>query len=381
MNRYRGWILLCLLLSLVLFVVAVPMVISDLRGGETAVSPPPTTLSQVQHRGRLLCGVNGSLPYFSRILENGEVTGFDADFCRVVATAVFGSHEDRVEFVPLSTTERFEALTTGRVDVLMRNTTWTAGRDIALGIRYGPIIFYDGQKILVPNSANIETISDLENKRICVLPNTTSEINVVQYFAENDIAFTLVTSADGRLFQSARDSVTAYSLLDECDAISIDASQLVALQHSFIPNGVQNHHLIPDVPFSKEPLAPVVAEGDEEWYQIVSFAVLATIYADELNINQDNVDNHLAHSDPIFQDFLGTATEDELISLGEFMSISPDFAYAIIKEVGSYSEIYERNLGEILPERGLNTISAEGGLLYSPPFRSVQSELIESTIR
>ncbi|MCP5098086.1 MAG: amino acid ABC transporter substrate-binding protein, partial [Chloroflexi bacterium] len=334
-------------------------------------------LERVQRRGRLLCGINGSLPYFSRILEDGVVTGFDADYCRVVATAVFGNHVDRVEFVPLNTTERFDALTSGRVDVLMRNTTWTAGRDIALGVRFGPIIFYDGQKIMVPNSAGIETIADLSHKRICVLPDTTSETNLAEYFAENNISFTPVTSADGRFFQSTRDTVTAYYLLNECDAISGDASQLIALQHSFIPSGVQDHHLIPDVPISKEPLAPVVPEGDEQWYQIVSYAIWATIYAEELTIDQQNVDEYMSSSEPMYKDFLGSNVDESMASLGEFVGIPHNFAYAIIKNVGSYSDIYERNLGDVIPERGLNTIATNGGLLYSPPFRSVRRDLID----
>lgn len=368
--RSQRWIIILGSLSLAFFVAFLAVAYSDLQQNAESES----RLNEIKKRGYVLCGVNGSLPYFSRILEDGSVTGFDADFCRVVATAVFGDYEDRVQFVPLSTTERFDALNNGDVDLLVRNTTWTVGRDLALNVRFGPVIFYDGQKIMVPNASGIETVEDLRDTRICVLPNTTSESNLLAFLSEKEIAFLPITQANGRFFQSTRDTVTAYTLLNDCDAISGDASQLVALQHSFIPDGVNNHHLLPEFPFSREPLTPVVRDGDEAWFQVVNYAVWATIYAEELNINQQNIDDYLTSTDIDIQEFLGISDDSSRYKFGELMGISDDFTYAIIKNVGNYGDIYNRNLADVIPVRGLNDIAANNGLLYSPPFRSVEKE-------
>ncbi|MFO7167069.1 MAG: amino acid ABC transporter substrate-binding protein [Chloroflexota bacterium] len=313
-------------------------------------------LQAVKDRGTLICGVNGGLPGFSNLEANGEYTGFDADFCRVVAAAVLGDAQ-AVEFRPLSTQERFTAVQSGEVDVLFRNTTWTISRDSSVGMDFGPTTFYDGQGIMVRRDLNATTLEDLDGGTICVQSGTTTELNLTDQFRARGISFTPV------VFEEIDPTYQAY---DEgrCDAVTSDRSQLIARRTT-----MQNpdEHVILDVVISKEPLGPAVAQGDSQWRDVVTWAVYATIAAEEFGINSGNVQEFLSSENPDIRRFLGVEGD-----LGPGIGLDPDFTVNIIEGVGNYGEIYDRNLGPNTPfnlERGPNALWTEGGLMYAPPFR------------
>ena len=313
-------------------------------------------LQAVKSRGKLICGVNGSLPGFSNLEPDGSFSGFDADFCRVVAAAIFGDPK-AVEFRPLSTQERFTALQSGQVDVLFRNTTWTISRDTSVGLDFGPTTFYDGQSIMVRRDVDATTLEDLEGATICVQSGTTTELNLTDQFRARGINFQPV------VFEELDPTYQAYAE-GRCDAVTSDRSQLVA-RRTVLPN--PDEHVILDVTISKEPLGPAVAQGDSQWFDVVKWSVYATIQAEEFGINSTNLQQFLNSENPDIRRFLGTEGE-----LGQGLGLTNDFTQKIIQGVGNYGEIYSRNLGPDTPfnlDRGLNKLWTEGGLLYSPPFR------------
>ena len=328
---------------------------------ETPEPAEPTEegrLALVQDRG-LICGVNGSLPGFSFLDENGEMVGFDADFCRAVAAAATGDAQN-VEFRPTTADQRGPALQTGEVDVLIRNTTWTVSRDTSWGL-FGPTTFYDGQAIMV-NSTLVEAteLEDLAGATICVQTGTTTELNLADAF--RDIDYEPLTFAE---------IDPTYAAYEEgrCDAVTSDRSQLVARRTAFAN---PEEHIILEAVLSKEPLGPVAPLGDDEWFNVVKWVVFATIEAEELGITSDNVEEMAETSDnPVVQRFLGVTPEGaEPFESG--LGLDPDWVVNVISQVGNYAEIYERNLGPGTPfdlERGLNSLWTEGGLLYAPPYR------------
>ncbi len=349
------------------------------------VTPEPTAtafasssagglLSRVRARGRLLCGVNADLPGFSAPDATGQTyVGFDADFCRVVATAIFGN-PGAVEFVPLSAAERFRAVAQGDVDVLIRNTTWTAVRDTGMDdpqlarirLDFGPTTFHDGQRFMVPQGLKItgtdldaSTLNHLMGKRICVIGNTTTQLNLEDQFGARGIQYTPVVGSD------AQETFVAYEQ-GECDAVSSDTSQLVSRRANF-----QNPdaHTILEEPISREPLSPVFIENDSEWRDVVSWAIFATIYAEELGVDSTNAGQLISAANPDIRRLLGSEG-----NIGINLGLSNDFALRIIQEVGNYEEIYNRNLGPDTPynyDRGPNKAwnKGRGGVLSSPPFR------------
>jgi general L-amino acid transport system substrate-binding protein len=325
-------------------------------GGETSQTPATGRLGTVIDRGSLICGVNGGLPGFGNLEPDGTFSGFDADFCRVVAAAVLGD-PTAVEFRPLSTQERFTAVQTGEVDVLFRNTTWTLNRDSAVGMDFGPVTFYDGQGIMALASLNATQLEDLEGATVCVQTGTTTELNLTDQFRTRNITFTPL------VFDDIDATYTAY---DEgrCDAVTSDRSQLVS-RRTTLQN--PDDHTILDAVLSKEPLGPVLAQGDSQWRDVVSWAVYATIQAEEFGINSGNIGDFLATENPDIQRFLGVNA-----TLGQDLGIANDFVVQIIEGVGNYGEIYDRSLG---PDtvfdlaRGPNGLWTSNGLLYSPPFR------------
>jgi general L-amino acid transport system substrate-binding protein len=307
-------------------------------------------------RGTLICGVNGGLPGFSNLESSGEFSGFDADFCRVVAAAVFGD-PTKVEFRPLSAQERFTAVQSGEVDVLFRNTTWTLSRDTSVGMDFGPTTFYDGQGIMVRSELGAAALEDLEGGTICVQSGTTTELNLTDQFRARGITFTPV------VFEEIDPTYQAY---DEgrCDAVTSDRSQLIARRTTL---QAPDDHQILDVVISKEPLGPAVAQGDSQWRDVVSWAVYTTVAAEEFGITTANLQEFVASENPDIRRFLGSEGE-----LGAGLGLSNDFAQKIIGGVGNYGEIYNRNLGPDTPfnlDRGPNNIWTEGGLMYAPPFR------------
>jgi general L-amino acid transport system substrate-binding protein len=317
------------------------------------------TLKAVQDRGNLICGVNGQLPGFSFLDPDGNYSGFDADFCRAVAVAIFGD-ATKVEFRPLTTQERFTALQTSEIDVLMRNTTWTLSRDSAeLGLNFAVTTFYDGQGIMVPVDSGIAALSDLEGGTICVQKGTTTELNLADVMAANGVGYTLAA------FDDINATYGAYAE-GRCDAVTSDKSQLSSVAKGLLPEPDQ--HVIMDVTLSKEPLGPAVRQGDDQWFDIVKWVIYATIAGEEYGVDSTNVDDMLANStNPEVRRLLGAEGE-----LGAKLGLGNDWAYNVIKLVGNYAEIYNRSLGEGTPTfipRGLNSQYRDGGSLYSPPFR------------
>lgn len=323
---------------------------SDSKAGSTSV------LDKVKENGKLVAGVNGQLPGFGYVESDGSYTGFDVDYAKAIAAAVLGDAE-AVEYRPLSAQERFTAVQTGEVDVLIRNTTWTTSRDTGVGLNFAPTTFYDGQGMMVPKDSGITSLKDLEGARIGVETGTTTELNLADQMRKLGVNYTPVT------FDSADAVVAAYEQ-GSVDAWTTDKSGLVS--RKAIMADPDAHKILAET-MSKEPLGPAVIGGDDKWFDIVKWVVNATIQAEELGITSENVDEYLNSEDPVVRRLLGQDGD-----LGEQLGLNADFAYQVIKQVGNYGEIFERHLGENSVfglERGLNDLYTNGGLMYSPPFR------------
>lgn len=321
-----------------------------------ASSDQANTLNKVKDRGKLIVGANGQLPGFGYLAPDGSYEGFDVDFGKVIAAAVLGDAE-AVEFRPLSAQERFTTISSGDIDVLVRNTTWTTLRDSELKTNFGPTTFYDGQGIMVPRNSGITKLTDLEGARIGVETGTTTELNLA------DTLRSLGVSYEAVVFDSA-DAVAAAYEAGNIDGWTTDKSGLVARNATMQDPSA---HQILEETLSKEPLGPLVAHGDDQWFDIVTWSVFATIQAEEFGITSANVDDFLDSDNPEIRRFLGV---DDAI--GEALGLNNDFAYQIIKQVGNYGEIFEKNLGKgtiFNLDRGLNDLYTNGGLLFSPPFR------------
>jgi general L-amino acid transport system substrate-binding protein len=317
-----------------------------------------STLETVRERGSLVCGVNSAgLAGFTNINADGTYSGFDVDFCRAIAAAVLGD-PNAVTFRGLSAQERFTALQTGEIDVLIRNTTWTSNRDTALGFNFAPTTFYDGQGFMARANAGITELEDLDGTTICVQSGTTTELNLADVMAANDLEYT------PQIFNEQAQIIAAYEE-GTCDAWTTDKSGLVS---ELTKLATPADHVILEATISKEPLGPAVRHGDDQWFDIVKWVVYTTFLAEELGITSENVDQELAESeDPNVQRLLGTDPEKVL----EF-GLEGNAFYNVIKQVGNYAEIYNRNLGEGTPTyipRGLNESFINGGLHYAPPIR------------
>ena len=321
------------------------------------VAPGGNRLQTVLDRGNLVCGVNQNLPGFGAP-EGDSYAGFDADFCKALAAALFDD-PTAVEWRPLSAQDRFTALQSGEVDVLFRNTTWTLSRDTSVGMDFGPTTFYDGQGFMVPAALGATTLEDLAGGTVCVQTGTTTELNLNDAFALRGLEFTPV------VFDEIDPTYAAY-FAEQCDAVTSDVSQLVG-RRSALPD--PEAHIILDTVVSKEPLGPVVAQGDAQWRDVVSWVVYATITAEELGIDSTNVDTFLTSTDPNVVRLLGLDPEAKL---GQGLGLTDDFAVRVIRHVGNYGEIYDRNLGPDTPlniPRVLNALWSKGGLIYAPPIR------------
>ncbi|HEO8422169.1 amino acid ABC transporter substrate-binding protein [Niallia sp. FSL W8-0635] len=319
-------------------------------------SSSKSLLDTIKDRGTLKAGVNDALPGFGYIGSDGKNTGFDVDFAKAVAAGVLGD-ATKIEFRPLSATDRFTAVQSGEVDVLVRNTTWTTNRDAEVGLSFAPVTFYDGQGIMVPKDSNIKTLEDLEGKTIGVETGTTTELNLADQMKAAGVNYTAQT------FDNADAVIAAYEQ-GSIDAWTTDKSGLVSRQSTLQD---PDAHIILDETLSKEPLAPAVKDGDEKWADAVTWIVFATIQAEEFGITSQNVDDFLTSENPEIQRLLGVEG-----NLGEQLGLSNDFAYQVIKQVGNYGEIYDRNLGPdtvFKLERAQNALYSDGGLLYSIPFR------------
>jgi general L-amino acid transport system substrate-binding protein len=326
-------------------------------GGASQAVAAGQRMAAIQQRGTVVCGVHTSLPGFGYLDESGRNTGFDIDFCRAVAVAVFNDPE-AVEFVPISAAERGPALQTGEIDLLSRNTTWTSSRDAQWG-NFAAILFYDGQGMMVRADTGFTQLEDLDGATICVTTGTTTELNLADAFRRRGITFTPVTFEDTPAVYGAYEQ-------GRCDAATSDKSQLAAVRSGF-PN--PDEHVIMDVTMSKEPLGPAVPHGDEQWFDIVKSVAFLLIYAEELGINSENVDEMMNGDNPEIRRLLGVEGSFGQADLG----LSQDFAANVIREIGNYGEIYDRYMGpegaSFTLDRGLNRLWTDGGLLYAPPLR------------
>lgn len=320
-------------------------------------------LAEVQDRGTLRCGVNDAVPGFGFQDEAGEFQGFDIDFCRAVAAAVLGDPE-AVEFRPLTAEQRFTALQGREVDVLIRNTTWTSSRDGTEGARFLYTTFYDGQGMMVREDSGYESLEDMDGETICVLSGTTTELNLESRMQALGVNYEPLAFEDNEPLQEA-------FVQERCGAWTSDKSQLAGVRSNFPEDqGGPESLVILDETMSKEPLGPVVRDGDDTWADAVNWAVIATVQAEEFGITSENIDEQLESEDPEIQRFLGQPVEGEPFDSG--LGLPADFAVQVIRAVGNYGEIYDRNLGPGTPfdlERGLNNLWTDGGLLYAPPYR------------
>ncbi|HEX6971218.1 MAG TPA: amino acid ABC transporter substrate-binding protein [Limnochordia bacterium] len=319
----------------------------------TGTAGAASLLDTVKARGRLVCGVNTNLPGFAAVGSNGQWIGFDVDFCRAIAAAVLGDARS-VEFVPLTAAQRFTALQTGEIDVLIRNTTHTLARDTELGLDFGPPTFYDGQGFMVRRDLGVQTLRDLDGATICVQAGTTTELNLTDTFRAMQLDFTPV------VFENIDTTYNAY-LQGRCDAVTSDKSQLAARRAAFER---PDDHVILEATISKEPLAPSTIHGDDQWADVVRWVVYATFYAEEVGITSKNVRQFLDSDNPEIQRFLGRSG-----NLGAALGLRADWAVRVIESVGNYGEIFERSLQVLGLPRGLNKPWTDGGLLYAMPFR------------
>lgn len=312
-------------------------------------------LDTVKGRGQLVAGVAGKVPGFSVPDDKGVWRGLDVDFCRALAAAIFNDPE-KVKFVPTTTKERFTALQTGEIDVLSRNTTWTFERD-AQGLDFAGVLFYDGQGFMVNKKLGVKSAKDLNGASICIQIGTTTEKNVSDYFASNNMKFKPV------VFESADESAVMYDT-GRCDVYTTDGSGLAARRVTLSKQ--EDHIILPEI-ISKEPLGPAVRQGDQQWSDIVRWTLFALINAEELGVTSKNVDEMLKSKNPDVMRLLGTEG-----NYGEQIGLTKDWVYRIVKHVGNYGEIYDRNVGPNTPlklERGQNALWTKGGLMYAPPIR------------
>ncbi|MFO1148804.1 MAG: amino acid ABC transporter substrate-binding protein [Alsobacter sp.] len=314
------------------------------------------TLDTVKQRGVLNCGSNTGLAGFGQPDAQGAWTGLDVDYCRAVAAAIF-KDPTKVKFVPLSAKDRFTALQSGEVDVLVRNTTWTISREASLGLLFAGINYYDGQGFMVRKSLKVASALELGGASICVQQGTTTELNLADFFRANKLELKSVT------FATSDDTLKAYEA-GRCDAFTTDASGLYAERLRLAKP--DEHMVLPEI-ISKEPLGPVVRKGDDQWFDLVRWVGFAQVTAEELGVTKANVDEKLKSDNPDVKRLLGTEGK-----FGESLGLGNDWAVNVIKGVGNYGEVFEKNVGQGSPlkiARGLNALWSKGGLQYAPPIR------------
>ena len=314
------------------------------------------TLDDVKAKGFVQCGVSQGLPGFSNPDSAGNWSGLDVDLCRAVAAAVFGD-ANSVKYTPLSAKERFTALQSGEIDILSRNTTWTATRDTSLGLNFAGVNYYDGQGFMVRKDLNVKSALELSGASVCTNTGTTTELNVADYFRANKLEYEIVA------FEKADEVVAAYDA-GRCDVYTTDQSGLYA-QRLKLTNPA-DHTVLPEI-ISKEPLGPVVRQGDDQWFNIVKWTHNAMVNAEELGITSANADEMKGGDNPAVKRVLGTEGE-----FGANLGLGNDWAYNIITQVGNYAETFDRNVGPDTPlaiSRGVNDLWTRGGLQYAPPIR------------
>ncbi|WP_051387196.1 amino acid ABC transporter substrate-binding protein [Bradyrhizobium sp. ARR65] len=326
------------------------------QGAQTPQDRAPGTLKAVKERGEVRCGVSEGLPGLSAKDDTGQWSGFDVDFCRALAAAIFDD-PSKVTFTPLSAEKRFVALASGSIDVLARNTTWTLTREAGLGMQFAAITYYDGQGFIVRKSRGASSASELGGAKVCVEGNTTTELNLEDYFRAHNVKY------EERAFPTADETMQAYDD-GRCDVLSGDLAQLHSTRLRL--KAPDDHIVLPDV-ISKEPLGPAVHAGDDQWLNLVKWTHFAMVNAEELGVTQKNLSEAMESDRAEMKRLLGSYA-----ALGEVLGLSNDWAARIIRHVGNYGEVFERNLGtgsKLAIPRGSNRLWINGGLQYAPPMR------------
>ncbi|MEX1153948.1 amino acid ABC transporter substrate-binding protein [Parvibaculum sp.] len=314
------------------------------------------TLRRVKRRGFLQCGVSQGLAGFSSPDERGRWSGIDVDYCRAIAAAIFGNGE-KVRFRPLSAKDRFTALQSGEVDILSRNTTWTMSRDTQLGFDFAGVTYYDGQAFMVRKSSGITKAEQLAGATICTQTGTTTELNLADYFRGRGLDYRVLS------FEKNDEAISAYDQ-GRCDGYTTDASGLYAERLKM--QRPEDNIVLPEI-ISKEPLGPVVRQGDPQWADIARWTLSALLNAEELGVTSENIEEMRESDNPLVRRLLGAEG-----SYGASVGLGPDWVIDIVRAVGNYGEIFERNVGVDTPlgiERGLNALWNDGGVMYAPPIR------------
>jgi len=331
------------------------IVVSAALAATASLAHADETLDAVKGKGFIQCGVSQGLPGFSNPDDQGNWTGLDVDFCRAMASAVFGDPE-AVKFTPLSAKVRFTALTSGEIDVLSRNTTWTMSRDTDFGEFIG-VNYYDGQGFMVPKALGVASAAELDGAAVCTNTGTTTELNVADYFRANGLNYTVVA------FEKADEVVGAYDS-GRCDVFTTDRSGLAAQRTKL--SKPDDHMVLPEI-ISKEPLGPLVRHGDSQWADVARWTLNCMINAEESGITSANVEEMAGSDNPNIKRILGSEGD-----LGSKIGLDNDFCANVVKSVGNYGESYDRNVGPDTPlklERGVNALWSDGGLLYAAPQR------------
>ena len=314
------------------------------------------TLDAVKKRGELVCGSNPGIAGFGLPDDKGQWKGFDIEFCRAVAATIFND-ANKVRFTPLSAKDRFTALQSGEIDVLSRNTTWTQSREVGQGFLFGAVTYYDGQGFMVRKKLNVNSALELSGASVCVQQGTTTELNLADFFRTHNMKYESV------VFATADEALKAYDT-GRCDSFTTDMSQLYGERTKL--GNPEDHVILPEV-ISKEPLGPVVRQGDDQWFNLVKWTHYAMVTAEELGVTQANVDEKLKAPNPEIKRLLGTEG-----NFGAGLGLTQDWAYRVIKLVGNYGEVFERNVGQgskLKIQRGLNALWNNKGLQYAPPIR------------
>jgi general L-amino acid transport system substrate-binding protein len=322
----------------------------------TLTSAQAGVLDTVRQKGFLACGSNTGLAGFGLPDSKGEWSGLDVDFCRAMAAAIFND-PTKVKFIPLTAKDRFTALQSGEVDVLARNGTWTQSREAELGLHFGAVNYFDGQGFITRKKNNIASAMELNGASVCVQQGTTTELNLADFFRTHKMKYEVT------VFATSNEAIKSYDL-NRCDAFTTDVSQLYAERLKLV--NPDEHVVLPDV-ISKEPLAPAVRQGDSQWFNLVRWVHYAMVNAEELGITKANVDQRRKDTTPEVRRLLGEEGD-----FGKGLGLTRDWAYRIIKHVGNYGEVFDRNVGEgsrLKIARGLNNLWNKGGLQYAPPVR------------
>jgi len=314
------------------------------------------TLAQVKQRGILNCGSNTGLAGFGVPDAQGNWKGLDVDLCRAISATIFND-PNKVKFIPLSAKDRFTALQSGEVDVLVRNSTWTMTRDASLGLLFTGVNYYDGQGFLVRKKLGVNSALQLNGASVCTQQGTTTELNLADYFRANNLKYEVVA------FASSDETIKAYDA-GRCDAFTTDASGLYAERLKL--TNPDEHLVLPEI-ISKEPLGPAVRNNDPQWFNLVKWVHFAMLNAEELGVTQANVDEKTKSDNPEIKRLLGTEGK-----FGEQVGLTADWVVRIVKHVGNYGESFERNVGQgslLKIARGQNGLWTKGGLQYAPPVR------------